>query len=219
MKMIKIINTVLPVILIIAFLTGLFIPEIRSLENYILFSLISVFIFSLLLYLNQKNLQFITRFLFLILILVVLRFNYSFIYLKRYQKDIVSYKKYALDLLQITDNQPIHFTGIISPFYLNRLETGSCKFIYSHLEKIYYPPELPFQIPFYITRHTGKIMRYDSCLYDSQYYLGYINHIDTSEIDILHYYNTVGTNKNPGDINIDKPYSYKKGLILFKKRE
>lgn len=85
-----------------------------------------------------------------------------------YQQKVAktNYRPLSDTLLQHSGNSPIYLTGMPEPH-----EVHSFLFLHPKQQSIGLPPTVPYQLPYYLTKATNTIMRYDSIPQKGLYYL------------------------------------------------
>ena len=89
-------------------------------------------------------------------LLAVLRIGYNFILMPLQQEKLNSgliYRDISAEILKITQNQPVLLTGTPDTLRLN--------FPFFENKTILQPPLVPYQLPYYLSKSNGSIMRYE----------------------------------------------------------
>ncbi len=130
----------------------------------------SIFLAWLILKKAKRTLLFI---LVVSIILAGLRITYNFTLMPHQQRTlkVLMYRDLSSKILSLTKNQPIHYAGKahvypVKPSIMGRTLTQGTLVL---------PPILPYQIPYYLSKGTEKIMYFESDLTKHQalYYIGY----------------------------------------------
>lgn len=101
------------------------------------------------------------------LFLAVLRIAYNIWGIPYQQKiALTNYRLLSDTLLQHSTNNPIYLTGTPEAH-----EVKSFLFFHPGKQSIGVPPTIPYQLPYYITKATNNIMRYDSIPQKGLFYL------------------------------------------------
>ncbi len=164
---------------VLLLLTGLghfvvpFIPIEASL-NLVAIILIGVLII-VLAYVTLNKAKSINFVWYFILGLFLLRLSFNLIVLPITQEKInkgFPYRNVADQLIELTNGEDITFLGFNNKMYPN-VEVFGVK------EKITidFPPEIPFQIPYYYFLKTGDILEFNTESHGQGYYLGYPSHL------------------------------------------
>ncbi|MGC9342779.1 MAG: hypothetical protein ACP5E3_08770 [Bacteroidales bacterium] len=111
--------------------------------------------------------------------LIITRFLLNFIYLPSLQKNgQFSFKALTYELMELADYKDIYLTGHLDTFPVS-LKFGSVELIQSK-KVVKVPPMIPYQIPYYYTKETEKILSYeeypkagDYCISRRDYVPGY----------------------------------------------
>ena len=123
--------------------------------------------------------------LYLTLIILLIKIDINFTYLKGMQQNSI-YRKKSKEVLAITGDKPIYLTGKPNVFE-SSVSIGSHTWKNSQ-RKFMTPPLIHYQIPYYITKGNGNIMKYDPDPENNTFYMAWESEIDTTAIDILYRY-------------------------------
>ncbi len=111
------------------------------------------------------------RMYLLVLFMLVLRLGFNFTYLPAAARhsDSMIYRQRIQQVLKITDSEPVYLTGApytfasdvsLGPLMLKNVELTSA-------------PLIAYQIPYYLTKGNGHILRFDTALVSGRYYLAH----------------------------------------------
>jgi len=77
------------------------------------------------------------------------------------------YVKLSSQLLNATHSNPVYLTGYPEKLVAN----PTFPFVKIKPDTVFIPPLIPYQLPYYITKATGQVMRYDTIPHKGLYYL------------------------------------------------
>lgn len=160
----------------------IFLPQLRILHGFYVYYTIFILCFAgIIYYYYFGNLKPYFRLWLFILAFVLVRFEYNAFYLRYLNNEVLSCKSCTKEMLEITREEPIYLTG--SPRYLETT-LGIGPVLFENLNtRIEYPTRLPFQIPYYYTSLTGKIMNYKKDgLLPGEYYLTVSNDLPEGKV-------------------------------------
>ncbi|MBP6977150.1 MAG: glycosyltransferase family 39 protein [Bacteroidales bacterium] len=165
-------DTIFRILIILApliFLIPLFLPQTRTLHLYWLKCMvlaIAGFICTYLYFIRWKD----KRIYLIVLVMILLRFGINWFYLPAYQSNdaYVYYEKVAGDIVSLTGDEKIHFTGepqILEP----QVRIGK-----HHLTTLHftYPEYIPFQLSYYLERQNKQVLEFTSLPQPGTYCLG-----------------------------------------------
>ena len=89
------------------------------------------------------------------------------------------YRQLSEDILKITGDEPVYLTGPPEPMQVS-LPLGLAK---TNFE---YPPQVPYQLPYYLTKSNGHILKYDPKPAPGKFYLTFPSFVDTNVFKV-HY--------------------------------
>jgi 4-amino-4-deoxy-L-arabinose transferase-like glycosyltransferase len=176
-------SSAIMILLAVAYLACLFIKEIRESTPHITFWSISFFIFGtivfILFYKAKKD-----RLCFIFLSMIVAKFAYNVLLLPYLDRQSVStgYQHDVEQITQIVGNAPVYYTGkpnIIKP-YIAVMGHTLVK------DTLQTPPLLPYQIPYFITKKTGRLLTYVTETRSGNYYLVHLKNIKDYKVDVLY---------------------------------
>ncbi len=118
---------------------------------------------------NSKWIIKYRRLLVIFLLLSIARITYNIWGIPYQQKTSNSliYIKLTSELLNFSNGKPIYLTGSPEKF----IADPTIPFIKIPPDTVVIPPVIPYQLPYYITKATGQIMRYDPIPRKGLYYL------------------------------------------------
>lgn len=125
----------------------------------------------------------LTTLLLITTILAGLRITYNFTLMPYQQRtlNVLIYRDICEEILTLTENEPIHFVDNLHIYPVEYELFGQ------QLTKdtLVLPPILPYQIPYYLSKATGKAMRFEADLMESQasFYLAYSEYLNEFEMD------------------------------------
>jgi 4-amino-4-deoxy-L-arabinose transferase-like glycosyltransferase len=176
-------SSAIMILLAVAYLACLFIKELKECVPditiwSIVFFIAGTFIFILF---NRAKKD---RLCFIFLSMIIAKFAYNVLLLPYLDRQSVSteYQHDVEHITQITGNSPIYYTGkpnIIKPDIS----------IMGHLlikDTLQTPPLLPYQIPYFITKKTGKLLTYVTETRSGCYYLVHLKNIKDYKVDVLY---------------------------------
>ena len=122
--------------------------------------------------------------IFLIFILI-LRLGMNLFYLPviESQQAHLSYRQHVDKILEITNRQPVRWTGKRPYVFTSDASIGPLQL--SEV-KLTTAPLLAYQIPYYLTKETGQIMQYDTLPLPGHYYLADRKTLATDSLPILY---------------------------------
>lgn len=167
----------------IAFLTPLFIPETKDIQNvFWKCLLLTGFGVGLILVYRKKSELKLSVF---ICFIILLRLGINLIYLPATAKHSskLIYKQQVANVLAITKDQPVHWIG--EPYKFDSdASIGPITFKKVTLTSA---PLIAYQIPYYLTKGNKHIMQYDTTLLANHYYLAHNSSMkDSTSFKILY---------------------------------
>ncbi|MEZ5057405.1 MAG: glycosyltransferase family 39 protein [Saprospiraceae bacterium] len=142
-------------------------PETR---NRYLYPFLPMIIYILVWIQIQWKWKRLRTFLWVVIVLATLRIGYNFTIMPYQQENSSSlmYRDTAKDILKITKAKPVHLLG--KPFK-EGLES-SIVGTFFETDTLVTPTLIPFQIPYYLTKGNGLIMKYETQPVQGTFYLG-----------------------------------------------
>lgn len=117
------------------------------------------------------------------LMLIISRIVFNFTFLPSTEKNqTINLKKQVDTLLVITKQQPIYLTGF--PYYFDSEIAFAGNVLLK--EKLKTAPLIAYQIPYYLSKRTNTVMRFDEEMKPNTYYLMYHHQIDTTKAKIIY---------------------------------
>ena len=92
------------------------------------------------------------------------------------------YRNHVGKILEITNDEPVHFTGRPYTF----IADASIDPIKIEREKITTAPLIAYQVPYYLTRSNGHIMKFDTTLKKGVFYLAHEPDVKIEGEEILY---------------------------------
>jgi 4-amino-4-deoxy-L-arabinose transferase-like glycosyltransferase len=169
-KTIKVIEVIFGVAILIfplGILTSFFIPEIRSIKTNQFISVVLILIGITLSYFYFVKPK--IRIYLVLILLVSARIAMNNIYLPVYRTDsrTTYYKNIVKDILTITKGEAVYMSGNPT-VYNSTIQFGKYQWL---SQEVSTAPVFAFQIPYYITQQTGKIVLYEKEIERGRYYL------------------------------------------------
>ena len=168
-----------------------FIPALEGISNGIVWAAIAVALGGGLLFLYfQKR---VTPVLLFVGAMILTRLAFNVFYLPTLQADpnTLIYRSHVEEILAITGDEAVYFTG---PAMQQEVSLG-----YGGISTgdftLTTPPLIPYQVPYYLSRHNGKIMKYHTEIQADQYYLAAEDVIAGKEIEAFYRFKEKWTNK------------------------
>ena len=182
-KFIRMITVILIIILSIGIFSLNFITDLSNVRFLFVKTLVIGLLF---LILAVFTLKFRFNYLFgFALIMILLRFTVDLIYLPGQQDSgLLTFRATANKLVALTQNNRVYLTGEPDRFDV-ALEIGPLAIPGTDVT-LTVPPMIPYQIPYYITKSTGKIMEYTTNLVPGNFYLARVNSLPSENIEILY---------------------------------
>ena len=166
----------------LAFLAAPFITQTAEL-NFIIYKSIGLSLAGfILLYFLRKQPTYRLYYFFLFLFILRIGFNLTYVPALAKESRQLIYKKHISSVLQLTNNQPVHWYG--APYtFESDASIGPITF---KQVKLTSAPLLAYQIPYYLTKENGHIMQFDTILQKNQYYMSHEEFIQEKDIEVLY---------------------------------
>jgi len=109
------------------------------------------------------------------------------------QQERLPYRTLTNTLLAKAEGEPIHYTG---DWYVIEADPKLAAGVLLWQDTLRTPPLIPYQIPYYITKGQGEILRFETNPQSGQLYLVYKDFLVDKNVEILHEFEEGWTN-NP----------------------
>jgi 4-amino-4-deoxy-L-arabinose transferase-like glycosyltransferase len=142
-------------------------PETR---NRYLYPFLPMIIYILVWIQHQWQWNKLRTFLWIVILLATLRIGYN-VTVMPYQQETLSslmYRDTVDEILEITKGEPVHLLGVR---FKEGLESSIVETFFE-TDTLITPPLTPFQIPYYLTKGNGHIMKYETQPVKGSFYLG-----------------------------------------------
>ena len=167
---------------IVAYTALPFLPQLIGVKGLLVKSIAMILLVGLVFYYYQK--QPIQRWYSLVVFVLVMRLGFNLFYLPAaaVQSDSMVYRNHVKEVLQITEKNPVHWAG--EPYhFIARAAVGPYVLAEQMLTSA---PLVAYQVPYYVTKGNGHIMRFDRVLEPDHYYLAHRQALPADSTTILY---------------------------------